>query len=652
MKREPLLKLYDDELIVDSFAGGGGASLGIEWALGRSPDIAINHDKEAISMHRANHPGTKHYVENVWKVDPKKACGGRPVGLMWLSPDCKHFSKAKGGKPREKKIRGLAWIAVHWAKTVRPRVICLENVEEFIKWGPLLADGTPCKARIGQTYRKFVRKLETLGYQVEARELVAADYGVPTSRRRLFLVARCDGAPIVWPKATHGKGRAPYRTAAECISWEIPCPSIFERTRELAANTQRRIARGIRKYVIDSPEPFIVPVAHAGDARAHSIDEPMRTITGAHRGEHALVQPFIVNNLSHNVPRSTDEPMATILTGGHKVLVQPFIAGVGGRMSQTLERDLGRPMQTITSKGDAALVAPMLSAFYGDKGRPSSNRCRDMRDPLPTQTADPRFALVAPSLVRVAHGERDKNGKKRGQGEHECGAPLPTVTASNDFALMGATLIQTGYGERPGQAPRVPGLHKPIGTLVDGQKHALVAAFMAQHNTGEVGHPMTRPVSTIVQKGCTQGLVASTIVKLRGTCRDGQAIDKPLGTVSAQGNHFAEVRAFLMKYHRDGGQLAGLFSPMPTVPCNDNLGLVTVRGLLHAIVDIGMRMLQPRELFRAHGFPENYRIERGADGEPMTKEAQVRMCGNSVPPAMAEAVLMANFIEQEVEAAA
>src|SRR5258708_34707212 len=245
---------------------------------------------------------------------------------MWLSPGCKHFSKAKGGKPREKKIRGLAWIAVRWAKTVRPRVICLENVEEFIKWGPLLADGTPCKARIGQTYRRFVRKLETLGYHVEGRGLVAADYGVPTSRRRLFLVARCDGAPIMWPKATPGKGRAPYRTAAECISWEIPCPSIFERTRELAANTQRRIARGIRKYVIDSPEPFIVPVAHAGDARAHSIDEPMRTITGAHRGEHALVQPFIVNNLSNNVPRSTDEPMATILTGGHKVLVQPFIA--------------------------------------------------------------------------------------------------------------------------------------------------------------------------------------------------------------------------------------------------------------------------------------------------------------------------------------
>lgn len=572
MKREPIIRLYDDELIIDSFAGGGGASLGIEWALGRSPDIAINHDREAISMHRANHPGTKHYVENVWKVDPKKACSGRPVGLMWLSPDCKHFSKAKGGKPRNKKIRGLAWIAVHWAKAVRPRIICLENVEEFQKWGPLLEDGTPCKERIGQTYRKFVRKLEALGYAVEARELVAADFGVPTSRRRLFLVARCDGRPIAWPQLTHGKGRTPYRTAAECISWEIPCPSIFERTRELATNTQRRIARGIRKYVVDAAEPFIVPVAHAGDARAHSIREPMRTITGAHRGEHALVQPFIVNNMTNNVPRSTDEPLATVATGGHK-----------------------------------ALVIPMLSAFYGDKGASS-----DVRRPVPTQTADPRFGLV------------------------------------------GATLIQTGYGERPGQAPRVPGLHKPIGTLVDGQKHGLVTAFLAKHYGGFYdgsGAPLTGPMHTVT---CDDhhALVASSIVKLRGTCRDGQAIDKPLGTVSAQGNHFAEVRAFLMKYHRDGGQLAAVKDPMPTIPCNDNLGLVTVRGMLHAIVDIGMRMLQPRELFRAHGFPESYQIDRGADGEPMTKEAQVRMCGNSVPPGMAAAVIAANLIEQEMEAAA
>jgi DNA (cytosine-5)-methyltransferase 1 len=543
--------------------------------LGRSPDIAINHDKEAISMHRANHPNTKHYIEDVWKVDPKKACAGRPVGLMWLSPDCRHFSKAKGGKPRNKKIRGLAWIAVHWAKAVRPRVICLENVEEFQKWGPLLADGTPCKERVGQTYRKFVRKLEALGYAVEARELVAADYGVPTSRRRLFLVARCDGQPIRWPLASHGKGRAPYRTAAECISWEIPCPSIFERKKDLAPNTQRRIARGIRKYVVDSPEPFIVPVAHAGDSRAHSIDEPMRTITGAHRGEHALVRPFIVNNLSNNVPRSTEEPLATVLTGGHK-----------------------------------ALVTPMLSAFYGDKGA-SSDRCQDIRRPLPTQTADPRFALVAP------------------------------------------TLIQTGYGERPGQAPRVPGLHKPLGTVVDGQKHGLVTAFLAKHYGGHEtpGSALPKPIDTITAQD-HHAIVASSLVKLRGTCRDGQAIDKPLGTVSAQGNHFAEVRAFLMKYHRDGGQLAAIKEPMPTIPCNDNLGLVTVRGLLHAIVDIGMRMLQPRELFRAHGFPETYQIDTGADGERMTKEAQVRMCGNSVPPDVAAAVLTANFIEQEVEAAA
>jgi DNA (cytosine-5)-methyltransferase 1 len=503
MNRAPVVRLFDDEIIVDSFAGGGGASVGIHRAMDRSPDIAINHDREAIEMHRANHPDTKHYIENVWKVDPRKVvAGGKRVGLMWLSPDCKHFSKAKGGKPREKGIRALAWIAVHWAKalkTRKPRVIILENVQEFADWGPLLEDGQPCPLRKGKTFRKFVKQLQNLGYAVEWQMLKACDYGAPTSRERLFLVARCDGQPIVWPDPSHGRGLTPYRTAAECIQWELKCPSIFERDRPLADNTERRIARGIHKYVLTSANPFIVPVAHAGDARVYDILDPMRTITGAHRGEHALIAP---------------------------------------------------------------------------------------------------------------------------------------------------SLVQTGYGERKGQAPRCLDIGKPLGTCVDGQKHGLVTAFLAKHYGGHEtpGTALPQPMDTITSVD-HHALVASSIVKLRGTCRHGQAIDKPLGTISAQGNHFAEVRAFLMKYHRDGGQLAAVGDPMPTIVTNDSLALVEVGGVQHAIVDIGMRMLQPRELFRAQGFTDDYEIERGADGKPLTKGAQVRMCGNSVPPNLAEAMVRAQFAD-------
>jgi DNA (cytosine-5)-methyltransferase 1 len=470
MTRSPILRLHVDELIVDSFAGGGGASLGIEMALGRSPDIAINHDAEALRMHQVNHPDSLHYCEDVWAVDPVKAVGGRRVGLMWLSPDCKHFSKAKGGRPVEKKIRGLAWVAVKWAKTVRPRVIVLENVEEFQDWGPLLEDGRPCPLRKGITFRRFRRALEKCGYKVDFDELVAADFGTPTTRKRLFLIARCDGQPIVWPEATHGKGRASaYRTAAECIEWSLPCPSIFERIRPLAENTLRRIARGIRNYVIEAAQPFIVPITH----------------TGAHRGEHALVTPFV-------------------------------------------------------------------SPYYGIKGKET----------------------------------------------------------------------------------RVPGLDKPLGTVVGGgQKHALVSVTACDHNA----------------------LVASHLTKFKGTSQHGQAVDVPLHTIQAGGFHYAEVRAFLIGYYagpRSGGQGGKIDQPIATITTRDRLGLVTVTGEEYAIADIGMRMLQPRELFRAQGFPDSYRIETDVDGKPFTKSAQVRMCGNSVCPPVAAAILRAAFAVQESETVA
>lgn len=465
MTRPPLLRLTSDEIIVDSFAGGGGASTGIEMALGRSPDIAINHDPEALALHAVNHPTTHHYCESVWDVDPEAVCEGRPVGLMWLSPDCKHFSKAKGGKPVEKSIRGLAWVAVRWAKAVRPRVIVLENVEEFADWGPLLEDGRPCPMRRGHTFRRFVRQLSACGYVVDWQEMRACDYGAPTTRKRLFLVARRDGADIIWPAPTHGRGLASYRTAAECIDWSLPCPSIFERERPLAEATLRRIARGLHRYVIEAAQPFIAPLRGTSSSHvsAHSVCEPLSTITGG---------------------------------GTHHALVSP-------------------------------------------------------------------------------------------------------------------TLIQTGYGERDGQAPRVPGIDKPLGTVVaGGQKHALVAAFLAKHYGGVVGTDLR----------------------------------VPLGTVTSV-DHHSLVQAFLLKYYGTE-QDPHLGEPLHTITTKDRFGLVTVHGERYRIADIGLRMLQPRELYRAQGFPEPYQIDRDATGRPFSKAAQVRMCGNSVCPPVAAAIVGAQFAEQ------
>jgi DNA (cytosine-5)-methyltransferase 1 len=533
------------ELVIDLFAGGGGASTGIEQALGRHVDIAVNHDPGAVSLHQANHPQTRHFVSDVFEVDPLAVTDGQPVGLLWASPDCKHFSKAKGGKPVSKRVRGLAWVVVKWAKLVRPRIICLENVEEFQTWGPLADDGRPCPERKGRTFQRWLGQLRSLGYVVEWRELRACDYGAPTIRKRLFLVARRDGAPIVWPEPTHAdpkhakaKGLKPWRTAAECIDWALPCPSIFERERPLADATLRRIAHGVMRYVVNAARPFVIPVTHQGDSRVHSIDEPVRTITTARRGELAFVSP---------------------------------------------------------------------------------------------------------------------------------------------------TMVQTGYGERAGQAPRVPGLHKPLGTCVDGQKHALVSAFLAKHYTGVVGTDLRQPIGTVTTQdhhslvsaqlvGCggragqsrprdasepvqtitakaDTCVVTSHLAKLRGTSNSA-ATDAPLHTISAGGQHHAEVRAFLTAYY-GSDQDTPLADPMHTVTTKPRFGLVTVAGQQYEIADIGMRMLQPRELYRAQGFPDTYVIDRGHDGRALPKDAQVRMCGNSVCPPLARALVLANYCErQELKAAA
>jgi len=567
-------------LIVDNFAGGGGASTGIEAAIGRSVDIAINHDPEAIAMHKANHPNTRHYCQDVWEVDPVEATrgdDGRPqlVRLAWFSPDCKHFSKAKGGKPREKKIRDLAWVVHRWVEALRPYdahpvVIMLENVEEFRTWGPLLDDGKPCPARKGETFAEWCQQLRDHGYAVQWRELKACDYGAPTSRKRLFLIARRDGEPIVWPEPTHGPLRSHrYRTAADIIDWSLPCPSIFERARPLKDATCRRIATGIMRYVINCQRPFILPITHTGGERVHSIDEPLRTITTAQRGELALISPHVSTMRNSGKPTTAaGEPMHTIVAdGAHKTLVSAALVGVGGRRGQSAPADVERP--------------------------------------------------------------------------------YPTITAKADGAIASATLIQTGYGEREGQQPRVPGLGKPLGTIVaGGGKHALVAAFMAQHNAGNTPRPkrMDEPVSTITGRGTQQQLVTSNLIKLQNN-QDAKPVDAPIDTVLAGGQHYAEVRAFLIKYYGNERDGHTLFGPLGTVTTRDRFGVVTVTidGVDYAISDIGMRMLTAPELFAAQGFPSDYTIDFDFNGKPLTKTAAVRMVGNSVCPPLPSALVRANL---------
>jgi DNA (cytosine-5)-methyltransferase 1 len=539
------LRFFPDELIVDSFACGGGVSTGIEMATGRSPDIAINHDQRAISMHSANHPKSKHYISNVWDVDPVEATAGRRIALFWLSPDCTYHSKARGGKPhrdrdRARRVRGLPWVAYRWAKALgdrKPRVIVMENVVEISDWGPIGTDGKPCPLRKGFTFRRFVAMLSNLGYIVDWKALIAADYGAPTTRKRLFLIARCDGQPIAWPEPTHDKhgrhGLPKWRAAHECIDFSIPVRSIFGRKKPLAEATERRIARGISRFVVNDPEPFIV--------------------------------------------------------------------GVGGRMGQSPERPVSRPMQTITAKADSALVVPFLT----ECANASSPRVFDVEEPLRTQCAN----------VKGGH-----------------------------FALVAPMLIQTGYGERDGQAPRSLDMQKPLGTVVaGGAKHALVSAFLAKHYGGHeaTGSRMAMPMDTVTTVD-HHALVTSHLVHLKGTCKDGQPVSKPMPTVMAKGQHIGEVRAFLTRYN---GQSIGqaIAAPMSTIDTTDRLGLVVVKGAQYVMTDIGMRMLVPRELYNAHGFPADYIINQDATGEPFTQKQQVSMVGNSVPPPMACALVRANF---------
>lgn len=524
------------ELVVDNFAGGGGASTGIEMATGYSVDIAINHDPEAIRMHKANHPYTKHYCEDVWQVDPVKACDGHPVGLAWFSPDCKHFSKAKGGKPKDKKIRGLAWVACRWAGLVRPRVIMLENVEEFKTWGPLNRRHHPIKSKRGKTFQKFIKQLTDLGYDVQFKELIAADYGAPTMRKRFFMIARCDSKPIVWPEPTHAPADSeavkagllkPYVGAYTQLDFSLPCPSIFDTSEEikekygiravrpLAPNTMKRIARGLKKFVLENSEPFIVQVNHSGAKSDYCKSTK-------------LIPYLSVNRENH------------------------------------FGSDLREPVHTITGNNQHMLMTPTLIQYHSETAQ-GEVRGQTIEDPIMTVDGSNRYGLVTSFLHKYY------DGGYKGAGE-SVEKPLPTVTAWDHNSVVTANLIQ-----------------------------------MNNH------------------------------------C-DGRDVRDPIPTITAGDGHFGEVRAFLIKYYGKGtGQ--DVKEPLDTVTAQDRFGLVTINGTDYQIVDIGLRMLEPRELYGCQGFPDDYIIDRDYTGKTYLRSEQVRRCGNAVCPPLPAALVRANLPE-------
>lgn len=612
-------------LIIDSFAGGGGASTGIEWALGRSPDIAINHDPAALAMHAANHPDTVHLTENIWKVNPQAVTRGKPVFLLHASPDCRHHSKAKGGKPVSRSVRGLADVVLVWAREVQPEIITLENVEEFQDWGPLDADDRPCQARKGQEFARWVRALEALGYAVEWRELRACDYGAPTIRKRLFLVARRDGKPILWPAPTHGDPKSeavrsgalkPWRTAAEIIDWSIACPSIFltraaarsaglRIIRPLAPKTMSRIARGMRRYVLDRPEPFIVSIAHgdSGGRREYPLSEPHRTVTtGAN--EHALVTPFISYAQQGGASRPADAPHHTICANAkdQNQVVVPYLAGVGGRMGQSGERPVERPYHTLTTKPDTVIVAPHLMTM-----RNAAKPFTAADEPCHTVTAG-GAGLTAVAAYLAQHNGNGVIGR-------EAGEPLSTITTGAAqqqpvMAYLAALQNNTARGDA----------REPVGAvLASGQHHAVVSLpFMtAYYGTGE-GAACDEPQRT-------------------ATTRDRFALVDCAGLVppfdEAKAETARQVAAFLRAEGVwDGRNADG--SPAE---------FVTVGGFI--IYDIGMRMLTARELASAQGFPPDYILDPLFEGKPLSETEQRHKIGNSVCPHVEAALIRANCID-------
>jgi len=624
----------DGEILVDNFAGGGGASTGIELALGKVVNIAINHDPAAILMHKTNHPFTEHYQASVWDIDPKEVCRGRPVALAWFSPDCKHFSKAKGAALVNKKIRGLAWITLRWAGTVRPRVIILENVEEFQTWGPV-RKGKPVKKLAGTTFRKFISQLQDLGYDVEWRELVAADYGAPTTRKRFVLIARCDGGTIKWPTPTHAPRNSievksglllPWRSAAEIIDWSLPCPSIFDSkadvfekyglkaVRPLADNTMRRIIRGVDKFTIRSGEPFLVPSGYGErdgqQPRVHDAKEPLPTAVG--KGKHAVCDPMLapltVTNTSNSVGSTAGDPVHTVTTAGNQMLLTPAL------------------VQVNHSGGDRSA---MVNA------------------PVPTVTAKHGYGISAASLIQY-HTEQSEHVRASGLS-----VPIQTIDAANRYGLTSAHLVEYYSNGRPLD------MMDPLHTVTSHDREAVVATHIAKFYGGVVGAEMSSPVPTITSID-HNALTAAHVVKFKGT-NLGSSPDDPLQTVTAgagkdkacSGGTFAACKVHLCKVCQDDNANLHYWPKIRALlnlHCGytmgeDDLLLLEIGGALYYIADIGLRMLSPRELYNAMGFPVDYIIDEDYRGNPYPKSEQVARCGNAVCPQMASAVVAANLPE-------
>ena len=571
-----------DEIIVDNFAGGGGASTGMELAAGRPVAIAINHDPAAILLHKTNHPYTEHLQASVWDVDPVQVVRGRPVGLAWFSPDCKHFSKAKGKALLDRNIRGLAWIVLRWAAKVRPRVIMLENVEEFQTWGPV-RKGKPVKKKAGQTFRKWKQQLSDLGYAIEHRELVAADYGAPTTRKRFCLVARCDGQPIVWPEPTHGPRdseevragkRKPWRSAAEIIDWSVPGYSIFatkqeiweqfgvKAVRPLASNTMRRIIRGVDKFTIKSGQPFIVQQKF--NNQAQDIIRPLTTITAV--GSHEVIEPLLA-------------PMTVANT------------------SNSVGSTVGNPVHTITTAGNQLLTAANLIQYHTEQSE-----------------------------------------KVRGQG---MGEPIMTVDSSNRYGLTCANPVEYYTGGRPLD------VDTPLHTVTSHDREALVSAHIQKYFGGIIGAEATEPLPTVTAVD-HNALCAAHVVEFKG--QDiGQDMHRPLRTITASWGEFARCYAVLVKANsRENLGNWPRIRELLNEHCGyslaeDDLILLLVGGGWYFIADITLRMLLPRELYNAMGFPPDYIIDRDWTGREYKKSDQVARCGNAVCPPMAEALVRANL---------
>lgn len=626
----------DDEIVVDFFCGGGGAGTGLEMGLGRPVTVAKNHSPAAISMHTANHPAARHFTTDVFEGDPDEECQGRSVGWFHMSPDCTHHSQAAGGQPRKREIRNLSWIGLKWGGKKKPRVISLENVKQILQWGPLIAKRDKATGRVitldqvphptnpkktvnrvaepgeqvpvsnqflvpnpkrrGVTWRRFVQLLEGMGYQVEWRIIKACDYGAPTSRERLFMIARCDGQPIVWPEPTHAKkpakGQQKWRTAADCIDWTVPSKSIFGRKKALAEATLRRVAKGMKKFVLNNPQPFIVPIANWSGENVQSLDDPLRTVTAWPRGgTFAVASPTLVQ------------------TGyGEREGQQPRVPG------------LDQPLGTIVAGG---VKHALTSAVILPATHQGSDRVNDPAEPMPTVTAANRGELMMANPVMVS------------------GVVSAFVEQANG-----------GFNTTPARS-----MNDPMSTVTNtGSQQRLVTAQLATLRNGSTGQQAEDPLSTVTA-GDHHALVAANLLHLRGNC-DSRAVDEPLHTVSAGGTHHGlveyklspeheqgalQVAAFLIRYYGTEN-MSACDEPMSTITTKDRLALVTVyvKGTPYVIVDICLRMLQPHELYRAQGFPANYIIDKGADGKPFTKTEQVHMCGNSVSPPPMAALARAN----------